>query len=373
MKLGEWVDRQKLEKYVQDKIITIRKHPNFPLLIANYSHKAASIPQSQWDTTLSRCRGLVYEEGSEDIYAIPFSKFWNYTPGQTLPEGIPTVYEKLDGSLGIGFWYHDKFIIATRGSFESDQANWANKWAGDNLDHSKCSEIAKHYTHLFEIVYPDDKKVVDYDFAGLVLIGCCCRLNGNELPIEDAFLLEKPWLKNVRLPRRLEYRDLVSLQSRDIKNEEGYVCQWEPLLESWYRVKLKFDTYKSLHRTYFSTSTESVWECLKSGTEIDLGSADENLKKWVDKLVDNLCYNRSILKQQAEKAFREAIEYVNYQYGLEDSEKDRRKAFAFKAMQFNYPKLLFSLYDARFDVFDQQVWDLVRPHPIERFRKLEDE
>jgi RNA ligase len=37
------------------------------------------------------------------------------------------VYEKMDGSLGIVFWYRGQWVVATRGSFTSDQANKARE------------------------------------------------------------------------------------------------------------------------------------------------------------------------------------------------------------------------------------------------------
>src|SRR5690348_7236331 len=97
MKLHEWLDVKELEKLITDGLVSDRKHPAYPLRILNYTHAAAS---AEWNLTLRRCRGLVYEITTGDVYAIPFEKFfsWDDPKSGVLPSSVPTVYEKLDGS-----------------------------------------------------------------------------------------------------------------------------------------------------------------------------------------------------------------------------------------------------------------------------------
>jgi RNA ligase len=59
------------------------------------------------------------------------------------------VWEKMDGSLLIVFWYEGKWIVATRGSFTSDQAI-----KGVELLKKYNTDIMfRHLTYCFEIIY----------------------------------------------------------------------------------------------------------------------------------------------------------------------------------------------------------------------------
>jgi RNA ligase len=103
--------------------------------------------------------------------ARPFPKFFNYgeQPDEdTRRLGQPfTLSEKVDGSLGIHYRWNGTDGIATRGSFHSPQAQWATAALADSppvrFDYGR--------THLFEIVYPENRIVVDYgDRAELVYL-----------------------------------------------------------------------------------------------------------------------------------------------------------------------------------------------------------
>ena len=86
---------------------------------------------------------------------------------------------KFDGSLIIvseGGKY-----IATRGSFESEQAEMAKK-----IIKEKGYSFNKHLTYLFELIHPNNRIVVDYgDSIKLVLLGVIETSNGTEHNIED--------------------------------------------------------------------------------------------------------------------------------------------------------------------------------------------
>ena len=58
--------------------------------------------------------------------ARPLPKFFNLIEYQgTIPDGVPNIYEKLDGSLIILFDYQGQWEVASRGSFASEQAQMA--------------------------------------------------------------------------------------------------------------------------------------------------------------------------------------------------------------------------------------------------------
>jgi hypothetical protein len=65
----------------------------------------------------------------------------------------------MDGSLGILFYYEDEWIMATRGSFTSDQAIKGLEIVKNNYF---LDAFLREYAYLVEIIYPENRIVVDY-------------------------------------------------------------------------------------------------------------------------------------------------------------------------------------------------------------------
>jgi len=76
-----------------------------------------------------------------------------------LPQEPFEVYEKLDGSLGILYWVDDEPRVATRGSFTGVQAQ-----RGTAILRARYGHVAfrTDVTYLFEILFPENRIVVDY-------------------------------------------------------------------------------------------------------------------------------------------------------------------------------------------------------------------
>ena len=370
MKLSELINLRELEELIEDGYVSDRKHPRLPLAVLNYTPKAVEI--KQWSDTLSYCRGLVYDRETTDVVAIPFKKFWNYgDEGHTgpLPSGKPRIFEKADGSFLNLFFYKGEAVVCTRGSFESDQAKWAQKWVDEHLVGMGPDWFSERFNYIFEVIIKEDKKVVDYDFEGLVFLGYVRLEDGTDYGPDN----QVRWLKGYRVAKELEYEDLEKLQARNLDNEEGYVCSWYNSIGPAFRVKLKFETYKLLHRMYFQTTAEVIWELTKAGEfkekTVDeyLSGADEKLKVWARKIVFSIALNRTDIEIQSKKDFRECIGLTNILWDLEAPEKERRKAFAMYATKRNNPSLLFTLYDGKMVQYEEQLWKLAKPENS-RFR-----
>lgn len=385
MKLNELIDLDRLEQLVADKYVTARSHSRYPLNILNYTPAATGI--KDWDNTLSYCRGLVYDYETMEIHAIPFKKFWNYndpshpeTLAENLPEEPHTILKKMDGSLGIGFFYGAEFIIATRGSFYSEQAVWANDWASKNMNLNLVDIGSKEDTYLFEIIWNRDKKVVNYDFEGLVLLGSIDNSTAIEYLPEWVFKDERDWMGNTKVVTRLisydrDSYDLGRLQELNTENEEGFVAIWYKGKDIL-RVKLKFETYKLLHRMYFQTTPEVIWEwCKKKRSIVEaLIGADVELLKWAVWIASDINIMYSQVKTESSDHFREAITATNrvQSCDMEMDEKSRRKVFASYATKYRYPGLLFSLYDAKLEQYEESLWKICKPENSRVWRKEEE-
>ena len=75
------------------------------------------------------------------IVARPFKKFFNLSDGRTDITGEYEIYEKMDGSLGILFFYEGEWILASRGSFTSEQAIEGKKILDDIVGYRDVLDI----------------------------------------------------------------------------------------------------------------------------------------------------------------------------------------------------------------------------------------
>lgn len=248
-----------LQAAVADGRVTKRDHPSLPLSIYNYSPE---IQYSQkWDEITLTCRGLILDEDF-NIVARPWRKFFNL--GQVnLPIQFDTpveVMDKADGSLGILYPADgvDKYwSIATRGSFASEQAEkatriWARKyWTSATPDGD--------YTYLFEIVYPENRIVLDYGgMEDLILLGAVEKSTGYYIsPIVAQAMLS--W--NGPVVEVYPYNTISgALENMGRKGREGYVIRSHNFM-----VKVKEPDYLDLHRLVTNASPLTVWEKLKAG------------------------------------------------------------------------------------------------------------
>lgn len=137
---------EKLNRYYEDGLLYKQVHPSLPLTIWNYTEKVQF--ENLWDEITLMCRGLVTDNNGK-IVARPFKKFFNIEEGKHTPTENFEVWEKMDGSLGIVFWYEGQWIVATRGSFTSDQAIKG----AELLKKYNTDIMSKHLTYCFEIIY----------------------------------------------------------------------------------------------------------------------------------------------------------------------------------------------------------------------------
>ncbi|PSR14100.1 MAG: hypothetical protein C7N36_05290 [Bacteroidetes bacterium] len=309
------------------------KHPTADLWLFNYTAKTQY--EKAWNAITLSCRGLILDKNGQ-VMASPFPEFFNIEEHQTaeIPNLPFEVFEKMDGSLGILYWLNDKPFIATRGSFASEQALKATDWL--HSIYADCiPKIQKDVTYLFEIIYPENKIVVDYgDIQGLFLLALIDNKTGQDLPLE-----------NIGFPIVKRYdgvSDLKELKQRNIPNNEGYVLRFQ----NGFRVKVKFEDYVRLHRIMTQFSNLSVWENLSTGTPFE-----ELLERVPDEFYDWV------------KATK--IELENKYLEIENECKNAFKAFESRkeaALYFKnqkYPSVLFLMLDGK--DYSSNIWRIIQP------------
>lgn len=331
--------------------MTLRKHPKYDCWVANYS------PTVQFDRLWTRdtiqCRGLVINE--DRVLARPFKKFFNYSELQGLRNHLwnlygvryseifnkPfTAYEKIDGSLAICFRLpNGKWEWCTRGSFESEQAEKARQIFKDKY---KDVTLNPHNTYLFEIIYPENRVVIDYKgVEDLYLLGVVETSSFYEFNYNEITNFSLPF------PRPKVYSDLTSLAHaesvvNDYTNFEGFVLDFG----EGFRCKMKSEDYVRLHRVMTGFTPRRVFEALRSGA----------INQYTDNVPDEFYSDvKSITEEVLDKL--DIIIHSSKEYYNLICEKKTRKEFAEEAKKFQYPSILFSMLDGK--DYTKQAWDIL--------------
>ena len=141
-----------LNDYIERGLLIKNPHPTLPLDIYNYSRSCQF--SEAWDEITLNMRGTVLDrEGN--IVARSFTKFFNYEEvADQVPVKADYVYvqEKMDGSLGILFYYQDKWHLATKGSFTSEQAKKGMEILKEKYKFFD-QVFFKEVTYIVEIIY----------------------------------------------------------------------------------------------------------------------------------------------------------------------------------------------------------------------------
>jgi RNA ligase len=218
-----------------------------------------------------RCRGLIADDKTGEIVAWPFPKFFNvgehqhgndYAP--PLPDGeLFEVYDKIDGSLGIVYWYAGRWRAASKGSFTSEQAQWAQQW----IDSRDTRGLWPDTTYLAEIIYPGNRIVVDYGQREDLVLLAAFDYDGTEIPLRAA---AADWLEIGTVVRSWPALPLAELLAYTESNSrpdgqqtggmhaEGYVIRYA----SGLRAKAKLTEYVRLHKILTGITERDIWRYL---------------------------------------------------------------------------------------------------------------
>ena len=339
-----------LNKYFEEGLVYKQVHPTLPLTIWNYTEKVQY--EGLWDEVTLMCRGLVTDsEGT--IIARPFRKFFNMEEGKHTATSEFEVYEKMDGSLGIFFYYEGNPVFATRGSFTSDQAikgrEILNKY---NWQYGTY----EGYTYLFEIIYPENRVVVNYNgLEELIVLGVIETSTGKECEysemVNEGFVLVKKY-DGIK-----DYSTLKSLISNDA---EGFVVRFS----NGDRMKIKGEEYLRLHKIMTNLSTTAIWELVSNDGNIDdiLKDVPDEFYKKVKMYVSSLNYGYYQYWNQLGKTY----DYFRFgKYG--DIEVEPTKKEFAEHIKDHHPiakSIMFAMWDDK--DYDKIIWKALKP----KFEKL---
>ena len=381
-----------LNDYIERGLVIKQVHPTLPLSIYNYSRTCQY--DKLWDEITLNCRGLVLDnEGN--VIAKPFPKFFNYEEydKENIPWELFEVFEKMDGSLGIFFYYERELTLeerynkwfnnnyetgmerffdpnhlpdfdnpyyeptpttkgewhmATRGSFTSEQAKKGMLILESKYD---LNRLSTKNTYLFEIIYDSNRIVCKYDYEDVILLGAYDIDDCNEVDIQTNYYQN---YFNVVLAYKTWGESFDELKKEIPSSKEGYVIRFK----NGMRMKIKGDEYVRLHRILTNFSTTDIWELLRTKGNMDefLERVPDEFDNWVKETVKDLV----VRYENIEKDYAEIFS------NLKNQNLDR-KEFATKALNYRDSSVLFSMLDGK--SYDEIIWKMIKPKWSKPFRK----
>lgn len=291
MNISELFSSEDLANHIENGFVKSQRHPDLPLTIYNYTPKTQY--ENAWDDVTRSCRGLIVDDEGT-IIARPFPKFFNYGDTANIEEDItpdtPVIaYDKMDGSLGILYWYQSSTPrVATRGSFTSPMALHATELAKDLL----ISEIPG-VTMMVEIVYPENQIVVDYKgLDDLVLLGGVINATGefyDPVVIFNTIRSVYPEGGFRYIVQQFPTLSTVSLALENLnrENREGYVLH----TEDGTMIKVKQGDYVQMHKLVFNTTKRVLWYSFARDAiaELDIPFNEvpnSHIKSFIDRIVE---------------------------------------------------------------------------------------
>lgn len=260
-----------------------------------------------------QCRGLVVENDSGEIVGRTFPKFWELgvDPEVSVTEEVE-VCEKIDGSLILVFHYRGQWLACSRGSFTSPQAEKATGL----LKAHDLSHLHTDTSYLFELIYPENRIVVDYGPREELVFVAAYKRTGPEVYPVDREHIAKCGFSFCRTYSNLH--NINELKGLDWPNEEGFVVRFS----NGHRVKLKFPTYMKLHTIYANASGKGVWEHFKAGKPLQ-GLVEE----YPDELHDYLRAQWKSIQTQYDELLAKSKLEVDELFYIE-SHQEFRKAIS---------------------------------------------
>ena len=330
------IDLSILESYQKEGWLISNNHPYLPLTIWNYSRKTEY--ERKWDYITLLCRGLVTDNEGV-IYAGGLKKFFNIEENKHTPTDSFIIQEKLDGYLIIGFWYKNQWVVASRGSFQSDQVKLAQQIFDTELEQSVYYGTIKGYTYYFELTGKLNKIIVDYPYDKKLTV---IAVYDNQLkPVS----FEKMKSEGFEIVREYNFKDYQTIKQLNWNNSEGFVVKFS----NGDLCKIKFEDYLYLHKLVTNVSTTFIWEMLKDN------KFDEYISQVPDEFLDKVISFADSLKETYKKM---ELKLLHDFYNIEV--KDKKDFASWVLMQRKqYQGIYFNIWNKK--DYSGLIWKIIKP------------
>lgn len=356
-----------LYRECMSKNVTMRGDPDNYLL---FKYNQNCVIENAWNDINRQARGIIFYAPTARIVCRPFDKFFNLDERQdTKLESLPTskfiTWEKLDGSCCSSFNMWNQIHIATPGSYESPQAEWATKWLREFLTNNMLLESFKEdnkwMTFIFEGIWSESAgnpapSVLDYgEMQGLVLLTIRYH-NGVEVTPDEVDIYANKYC--FARPKRFDCKLTRDLSEEIPDNEEGYVIQY--VEANNFRVKVKSPTYMMLHRTRDNLSYKNVCKMMEVEGDMEwVKTLPKNLKERFDDIMAQLYQEYYKIYYTVEAKFFESA--------ILKSRKEQAKYILGSDLDRQYTGLVFALLDGK--SIESSIWAILKSS--KRFQEID--
>lgn len=256
MKLQEYLREKGLEKLCQDYKIKAHRHQKYQSLVCL---KYSQIESPMAEKVVQQSRGIILDSSKNwKIVSYSYDKFFNY--GEPLAVNIDwdtaTVYDKLDGSLMVLYYYDQQWQVQSSGTADGSGEVYGFNYSFAQLFWRVWQELnyplpeETNYCFSFELLTPYNRIVVQQKQNNLVLHGV---RNIQTLQEEKPEILaEKYGFNLVQTFPLFNWQDIIkAVEKLNPLEAEGYIiCDAQ-----FNRIKVKSPKYVlwSHFRTSFST------------------------------------------------------------------------------------------------------------------------
>ncbi|MBR1710480.1 MAG: hypothetical protein IJ719_16910 [Clostridia bacterium] len=232
------------------KGISIRESGN--LVILNYG-----IDCDFTDSVVQEARGIIIDTERSEVVCWPFRKFGNY--GERYADDIDwntaRVQEKIDGSI-VKLWYDhkaDRWQWSTNSMIDAADAHVMDGAVSfmdlirraENYKDIPFDNLDRDKTYIFELVAPEQKIVIRYEYPYLYHIGTRSNFTGEES--NDNIGIRKPAEYPLHSLRECVKAAETLNQNDENIEHEGFVV----VDAGWHRIKVKSPEYVYAHRVAF--------------------------------------------------------------------------------------------------------------------------
>lgn len=230
--------------------IGVYRHPSLPLVGFKYDQSASP----RFDPVVRDCRGTVLEDGSWDLVAKPFRRFYNAgeQPDAPFDWSDFTCTAKEDGSLIVVYHYAGEWHANTSGSFglglcQSSGSTWRDVfWRAANI---RKNRLCPAFTYIFELCTRHNRVVRHYPEPTAFLLAMFSSTNGLEVPPANVRMYAQDigaaTPETFSFGSQAEIADFLEAKAETDRTFEGMVVRDR----HGERLKIKSKSYVELHRT----------------------------------------------------------------------------------------------------------------------------
>jgi RNA ligase len=352
------------------------------LFLYNYTPKCTY--ERHWNDVTRASRGVIFDSKTGELVSWTPNKFFNVNEEpETQLEALPVkdgfeVFEKVDGSfVSVSYWEKgNEWIVATRGSFESEQAKVARDMLSETTlvqtgmgeaAFSQFDALKEKYTYIFEVIYPENRHnegarlVVDYG-SEKTLVGLAIFDKEQKVELDTLKAIKEFERIGYRMAQNylgLEISKIMELQKTLPAQKEGFVVKFMNGL----RVKFKTEEYVRMNRILNSMNIKTVWEAMENGKVAlhYMMSVPEEIREEAEKY-----------KTELEAQFEEVLKEADHEQRLwlPVRPKDDKDGAAFKQIglfmkdnssAFKYPMLVFAMARGKTSDVNRIVKEIIRP------------